>query len=106
MQTNWIKQRIKKEAEEKAAAEAKAKEEAARHVNSASEAEKYVKAYYLSRMNKEDPEGYLDRYTSFVAVDRGTYYEVCASFDGNLNVDFSIYQIQKNDKNDIIEIGR
>lgn len=99
-------EKIKKEAEEKAAAEAKAKEEAARHVNSASEAEKYVKAYYLSRMNKEDPEGYLDRYTSFVAVDRGTYYEVCASFDGNLNVDFSIYQIQKNDKNDIIEIGR
>ena len=98
-------ERLKQETEEKAAAEAKVKQEAANYVNSAAEAEQYVKAYYLRQMNIEDPEGYLDRYTTFTARDRGVYYEVCASFNGNFDVDFSLYQIQKNDKNDIIKIN-
>ena len=95
-----LNRKKRKEAEEQERIKA---EKAANTVHSKEEAISAVKAFYNREMTRTDPEGYLDRYTSFIAEDHGKTYTVYATYGGNMDVDYSIYQIDKENKNNIIK---
>lgn len=73
-------------------------------VNSANEAIALVKAYYQRQELQNDPENWNDDYTDFVAEEHDLYYIVFATYGGNFEADFSVYQIDKNDRNSISQI--
>lgn len=96
-------ERLKKEAEEKAAAEAAAKAKAeadaaaaAKRVKSSSEAIAAVKSY-------QEKEGYSDPYDKFEAHDDGDYYWVFAghTYMGEDWIESS-FRVDKQDKNSVI----